>query len=62
MKYLQKSFNFFLSDGGISQEDWEAIFGKKEEGREGKSAQPSNGKEARSRGAKEAEPPRPASR
>ena len=29
MKYLQKSFSFFLSDAGITQEDWDAIFDKK---------------------------------
>ena len=30
MKYLQKSFSFFLSEAGVSQAEWDAIFGKKD--------------------------------
>ncbi len=41
MKYLQKSFTFAMSDAVISQEDWDAIFGKKDAQRGRASVRPS---------------------
>jgi hypothetical protein len=46
MKYLQKSFTFAMSDANISQEDWDAIFEKKDGTRGSSSSSKPSGKDS----------------